>query len=303
MLDLSGPLQSTVLVAPEHKLLWCRVGKVASSTAAAVVTRLRALHPGSSKDLKAFFLNGTISDRMKAAAPQSAATERKWRRAQPLWARAGVGSPVTSVRVKDVPSILADASWTKVLLWRDPVERFLSAYLSKCRQGHDPPGECVLATKEQPYISFDTFMSRARRGVDETPPHNTLFRNGHWRPQSRCCGGLTPDTGLPYYNAVHPFSADTVPAVVTSVLKQAGVELATIRHLQTSVLADPHHGFPADRMKNNKRHITAAASKLCQYFPTIELVEEVAAWYAEDYAAFAGRGMMDAPSYWLKICG
>ena len=191
--------------------------------------------------------------------------------------------PIPTFRIATpvLPVLLADDSWTKVLFVRDPVERFLSAFVSECQPGHDGPGECALGNKTHPYISFATFMEHARARFANSQLGEAIFSNHHWSPQAHFCGGLSPDKNLPHDNAVYRYSSSTFGTHTADALLRAGVE----RSLVKAVLSQSLKGGGWMR-RGGASHVTRAGCKLCQYFSSVEEVQEVAGWYREDYEAF-----------------
>ena len=78
-----------------------------------------------------------------------------------------------------------DSSWRKVIVYRNPLERFLSAYRSKCLLGdaHDGRTHCHKVFRlEDENVSLVNVAYRLR----------TFGRhNPHWAPQSDFCGNTT----------------------------------------------------------------------------------------------------------------
>jgi len=94
----------------------------------------------------------------------------------------------------DIQSRLESNIWTKIVFFRDPLERFLSGYLNKCVRNcchvcpHYPKGIGVRAsTKELIGPSFDTFIHTMRM--------KGLMYNPHFQPQSKICGKIESQLG------------------------------------------------------------------------------------------------------------
>ena len=91
-------------------------------------------------------------------------------------------------------SYLEDSEWNKVVVTRDPLERFVSGYRSKCLMG-DNDG---IVHREQALnlTRSDTSMLRVALALYEEFPLNP-----HWRPQHYFCGG-TVGTHFHHYTHV-----------------------------------------------------------------------------------------------------
>mmetsp|Transcript_27221 Transcript_27221/g.48125 ORF Transcript_27221/g.48125 Transcript_27221/m.48125 type:complete len:582 (+) Transcript_27221:193-1938(+) len=135
---------------------------------------------------------------------------------------------------KDLDSILQNPTWRKAVIFRDPLVRLLSAYLSKCVLHEDSP--CVdPVTRQYAYTSgcekgadgnnipnggclgfedfeyvrntvgFDEFVANLKEEISsmsETDWGNNIF-NQHFLPQHRFCGGL--DASIQLYSHVYSF--------------------------------------------------------------------------------------------------
>ena len=73
---------------------------------------------------------------------------------------------LTQLPLDEAIKILNDPTYTKVIFLRDPMTRFLSAYLDKIRR-HHPNAEIQK-------LSFEEFISKVERGL----------KDDHWNPQS-----------------------------------------------------------------------------------------------------------------------
>jgi len=83
---------------------------------------------------------------------------------------------------------LDDPSWKKLVLYRDPVERFLSAYNSKCLRGDkDGPRHCEqalnLKTSEVSHLNAALSL------------YKSFPMDAHWRPQHYLCDGSVGSRG------------------------------------------------------------------------------------------------------------
>ena len=87
-------------VVPEHKLIFCRIHKAGS---AALNSLLPSISPIPIRE-------------------------------NPSWTYYQASD--YNLHAEDISRILRDSNWLKVLIYRDPLERFLSAYRSKCELFH-----------------------------------------------------------------------------------------------------------------------------------------------------------------------
>ena len=101
------------LVDAQHKLLFCRIEKVANTLFADLFCSLNRQHPVD-VDL----------------APLHHPLWGTWEFEDGCdwWSANADGAVATA---------LTSAEWTRAVFFRDPLDRFLSAYLSKCVPGHD----------------------------------------------------------------------------------------------------------------------------------------------------------------------
>jgi len=74
---------------------------------------------------------------------------------------------LTQLPLDEANKILNDPTWTKAIFLRDPITRFLSAYLDKIRR-HNP-------NAEMRKLSFEEFITKVEQGL----------KNRHWNPQSQ----------------------------------------------------------------------------------------------------------------------
>ena len=112
--------------------------------------------------------------------------------------------------INTVNALLRNESWQKVMVYRDPMERFLSAFNSKCLLGdgdgrshcHEPLGV------EHPTIP----------AVADRLANGPLVCDPHWRPMARFCGGTVGSAWEQYTHHVflHHLDARQRPSRATS---------------------------------------------------------------------------------------
>ena len=124
---------------------------------------------------------------------------------------------VYNISLPSLAQHVIDPSWTKVVFYRDPLSRFLSAFLSKCehRDTNDPKPIC-LNTFGHAYASFH----QAVRLLYESP----TVTDPHFAQQSRLCGGLT--NSLSHYQGVYELNPLTSRDIIVKILRKIRIPIA-----------------------------------------------------------------------------
>lgn len=133
----------------------------------------------------------TASSAIKGASIQKE-RETGWiPRASPPWGNHVAPSVFGFSAARLVREVFSNQSqWHRILVVRHPLERFVSAFNSKCRGGDgDGHLHCF------PYFGrHATLAEAARMLVDGPPPHWKRWKdpkpNWHWAPQADRCGDL-----------------------------------------------------------------------------------------------------------------
>lgn len=276
----------TTIVIPEARILVASLAKVGSTTLGDLFTTYRANWPGVSPGLKNFLLHGKRGGRPMPI-NRSNPLKVGWRRAQ-------------------LQQALADPAWRTATFVRDPVERFVSAFISKCIPGHDNrPLDCIFLPQE--LLQRWRSNRRARRVVrpDQWPSFNSALQqlaasmrgegpavdDLHWAPQTRLCGGLSNNTGLRYYDAVVLYEPATFGQRLEQVLQYVGVEEAE----RARLLQNIHR-----KRKKRTAHTTHARQRVCDFIKTQQQLEVLLSFYAEDYREYAYLGMV--PPTMASLC-
>ena len=121
-----------------------------------------------------------------------------WKSGTEFWFRA---SPdMLDVSANRARELLRDPSWRSAVVYRDPVERFVSAYKSKCelsdKDGREHCHKVFQTARPKPQLVADALLS-----VSRAPPAPRCTRfDPHWAPQACFCTGLAET--FPLYS--HP---------------------------------------------------------------------------------------------------
>ena len=197
--NLTDELLDRFIVVPEYKMVFCYSEKVGCTMFNKLFRDLRMLYPKINR------------------------TEAKWLSTL-VWFR---NTPEHhNLNKKDMESILANPEWTKAVFYRDPIDRFVSAFQSKCG-GFDPDGE------EHCTDSFGHPNSTFSDALHHIKTANTI-QNPHFAPMSEFCGGLS--NSLQYYDMVQELKRDTVGDHVRQLLQKVGVPADTIELLIENVV-------------------------------------------------------------------
>ena len=236
--DNPSNLLQRVVIIEEYKLLFCKIEKVADE---AFTGLLQHMTDNSNR-----FRWGVNTPRSK-----------NW----------------TKAMLEDA---LADPAWHKAVFFREPMERFLSGFRSKCEAGHDRDGQqhCEHAFGTGVYNTTTGFQTAVER-LAARPSNQPM--DEHWEHQGRFCGGLE-DT-LPHYNTVEQLDPASSRQKVIQLFKDLGVANppAKIKTL--------NKWFP-DQHGRESAHLTHAGAAMKQYYRSAELVDAVTDYYKQDYILF-----------------
>jgi hypothetical protein len=169
------------IIVPEHRILFCFIEKVACTSFNSLFNHVNNRTTTGLKDMWA--LNDAIA--FKMTAPQ-------------------------------VVQLVKNESWFKAVFYRDPVDRFVSAYRSKCVLKAGFSGHCW-STFGHSHASFQTAVDAVKQVK--------AFSNAHWLQQHQFCGDLR--TYGAYFNRVELLEPHTVNLKVKGMLKAAGMQLST----------------------------------------------------------------------------
>ena len=199
---------------------------------------------------------------------------------------------LTEAQVLDA---FSDREWTSAVFVRDPLERFLSGYRSKCEPGHDPDREVCFYC----FGNRDATFAEAVAVINNTlgdaiwkqvKPHSwDGTAEDHFRLQSSFCNGLVGQGG---FDAYYLLTRETARRDVADMLARAGVTDPAAAAL------DFEYHFPkpkdtdllSSHLYGGGVHATGASSAPIrdQYFSSPALVAAVLRHYAPDYRNIPG---------------
>jgi hypothetical protein len=138
---LSNILLQKLQIVRKHKLIFCTIDKVASTS----FSRLLNLLAGKSKVSSKF----------------------PW----------GLNSPKKTKASKlQIESYLKSSTWVKVVFFREPLERFVSGYISKCGP------QSTYFNKLQCLRAFGLRNATFSQAIDVLSKQDYI-KNSHWAPQ------------------------------------------------------------------------------------------------------------------------
>jgi hypothetical protein len=196
--------------------------------------------------------------------------------------------------------------WTRVVFVRDPLERFLSGYLSKCTPGHDIDTHLCSRTFGHGNVSFRLAAQRIHASGHDLPSCSRrrdvwdCQADDHWRMQSSFCNG-TVGRAHEVYDAIERLDVGSSRDVVADLLRRVGVPKpesnpAFARHFpspSSSVRRKPGSKAAADT------HATHAAELRARYYADTDITRMVLEHYAPDYRALR----MHVPAWAAKQVG
>lgn len=189
-----------------------------------------------------------------------------------------------------VASYIQDPTWLKAVFYRDPIARFISAFLSKCG-GKDLDGAriCwrVFGSKT---ASFHQAISR----VLYKSINNSTFHDGHFARQSDFCGGLAHT--LHYYNAVHLLEPQSSRQQLIAILNNASIPLTDAVQRKLDLFFPELSGnqtgeFTVPATHLGAEHFTHSSETKTQlkYLSDDCYTRILVDYYAQDYRVFGIR--------------
>ena len=161
-------------------------------------------------------------------------------------------------------AIVFDPSWTKVAFYREPLSRFLSGYLEKCRS--KVRVYCVMV-----FGSNETSFDEAVMSLEGRDKHAL---DGHFRQQSDHCGGL--GHGLARFFKLELLEPATSRAKVGAMLQRSNLSTPQFDRLF------PRHAGA----RGSKNHHTDAHGKAAAAYADPKHVGVVVKFFYDDYITF-----------------
>lgn len=219
------------VILPPYKLMFCRIHKAGSTG-----------------------LNHVVSALVPPRFPQ-----------RPEWTVHGASD--YGLTASDVSNLLRDQSWFKAFIYREPLERFLSAYRSKC-EGYDAPTNCHRAF----HTNIPTFSGAIRRMI----LREDYFGDDHFEPQANYCNLRQT---LPYFNESFLIEPETSSANIRHIFRHAHVEI----NEEVSGLLDIY--FAPAGTEGDLGHNTHSSdvSSLLEYYNHDCYIRLMVYYFREDY--------------------
>lgn len=199
----------------------------------------------------------------------------------------------------------ASEEWISAVFIRDPLERFLSGWLSKCTPGHDLDREVCTQLFGAPDASFARAVEVISSIEGDVPDG---LSEDHFRLQSVFCNGTVGRGEFDYY-----FLLDraTSRQQVAQMLAAVG-----INNPSDATRAFDYHfppPPPEDTAEHSQKprpgcvegggsfdHVTDASRRLTAYYSSPELVRGVLRHYAVDYRSLPG---LRVPEWAVRLVG
>jgi len=173
--------------------------------------------------------------------------------------------------------MLADPQWHKAVFYREPLERFLSGYRSKCEQYH-PDGVDVCRMQ---FGKFPIGFPDAVKVMATSKKPRNVRMNEHFEPQGHFCGGLAQT--VQYYDTVEQLTRETSREKVMQLLQKVGVKPQAVPDFDR-IYPAPGKG-PA---VTEHSHNTGSSQHFIQYYEsvTIGAFKRLVEFFRRDYDLF-----------------
>ena len=175
------------------------------------------------------------------------------------------------LNAEDMLRILNDKSWLKAVIYRDPLERFLSAYRSKC-EDFDADQTCSLVFHNRK-PSFAGAVRQLVLREDFSP-------DGHFRTQAESCN---LNEYLPLYQEQFNLDQGKMYATITRILDKVHVEITTIVNRTLFSNFSPPG---VEGIKNNHITHSAEVATLLHYYNHDCFIRLIVSHYQVDYSLF-----------------
>jgi hypothetical protein len=275
-----GKSRKRLLIVPESKLMFCYIEKNACSQFNELMNDLNGLPTGPDEPL---YFGSSAIDHLN------------WTEEQ-------------------VIAAIKDPSWFKAVFLRDPLERLLSAFGSKClstddgslendgsaclfyeqeaKSGRAPPFAEFVDTLENGMFMGETDTARLLGREDGTRQKKALAYDPHFVRQSDFCGGLN----ISQYGFIGNFSQELNPQV------KRMLELAGAANVSVVDRYFPPEVSTTDSLSARPEHKLSHADNPAvfkEFFSDLQTMIAARRLYARDYQLLANVSSGPAPN---KIC-
>eukprot|EP00435_Cladocopium_sp_Y103_P041715 s1980_g11.t1 len=249
--QLNPHLLDRFIVIPEYRLLFCYMEKVGCQSFNMLLRNLRAA-------------------KMRKSLPKNA----------PIWWQ---NTPQKhGFDRAHLERIMMDKTWHKAVFFRDPLERFLSAYRSKCDAAFHPDGfeHCRLHFGS----AGKTFKGAVKWTVLNHEEEYAAEFDSHFKPMHQFCGGLYQT--LHFYDTVEQLDVDTSREKVEQLMKKIGADPAAIPGFDQ--LFPPAKKFASSKVNADHQHNTFSQGVVEDFYGPLgaDLVKQFIEVYQKDYDLF-----------------
>ena len=171
----------------------------------------------------------------------------------------------------NITSIIKDPSWVKAVFYREPLERFLSAYRSKCETVEDTTCDEVFL-KQRP-----SFKDAVRSIVLQEDLRTTV--DSHFLPQARTC--YLRDT-FPYFTETFMINPATMRENLLRIFKAANVRLTA----EMNEILDRFYTPTGVHDMGTHNTYSSKHSTLRKYYNHDCYIRLIVHHYQEDYTLF-----------------
>lgn len=246
---LRDGLLDRFIVVPEHKLLFCFIEKVGSTSFQSLFRNVRARYDSSLRVGPPYFRNRPS---------------------------------VFNLTKADLAHMLVNRSWYKAVFYREPIERFVSAWESKCKGVDEDGREHCQQQFGKSDMNFDDSVAwiQSWEKVNASQEADDWSWDVHFRRQLDFCGGL-PDT-LHLYDSIVQLKRDNSREEVAKLLKRVGINVTGVDGFEAL--------FPMrnDRSWSNQSHNTDGQEDMAKYIRTEKpwIPMTLITHYKQDYELF-----------------
>ena len=218
-------------VVPEYNLLFCRIHKAGSSA---------------------------LNHLLPAIAPPPYPNHPTWTHYQ---------ASDYGLIASDMSRIIQDSSWMKVVIYRDPLEKFLSAYRSKC-EDFDNDGVCETV--------FNNHRPAFPEAIRRLFFKEDVYPDSHFAPQASICNLRRT---LPYFDERFVLDPSTSYATILRILEDAKIPMTESLTKKLDAI------FPPPGSESSSHHNTHSAdhSTLLGYYSHDCFIKLMVHYYQEDY--------------------